>query len=143
MKIYPLFDKQLVQKLGQHCFSHVKGASEKYELEDDFIYMAAEHEEKIIAIFPIRSMNKVLVEVHCMVMPEYWGKGISEEAANTGFEWLRQNTRFKKMITNAPDVCVLSIHFIERLGFKMCGSVKNGVGWGNQLRTLFLFERDL
>jgi RimJ/RimL family protein N-acetyltransferase len=112
-----------------------------FNVDTTFDYLLIEDSEKgVVGLFQIRALTKMLVECHAYILPEFWGKGLSETASQSGFEYLRNNTKYLKCFTDIPEDCNEVRTSCERIGWKKIGTVENGVIYNGRLQKLDFYE---
>lgn len=117
--------------------------SSGFKVDTNFTYLVCTEGKEVLGLFQVRPLNKILLEVHCHILPQYWGTGKSIECAEAGFEYLRNTSSYKKVFTVVPSICIHVLQYMNKIGYKAFGSIEQGIIYNGHALTLFFFEYDL
>lgn len=137
-KIHAILSNPIIQQVTSGCKD-----IENFQVNKSFKHLLFEKNAKIVGCFQYRHMSSQLVETHINILPQYWGEDFGVEATLAAFNWLARNTKYKKAWTDVPSVCFKVLGLMDKIDAKICGVVKNGAVYNNNLTDLMFFERDL
>jgi len=91
---------------------------------DDIYYLICE-----AGLFMYHPHNCITVEVHSCVLPEYRGKSVAYAKASV--EWMFENTKYRKVITQVPSYNKRALVYAQKAGLEIEGTnrmsfMKNG-----------------
>jgi len=89
------------------------------DLTNSYCLIGVENPD-IIGLFVFIPFNHCTVIGHMMVLPEHRGD-ISRRAGLSAINWIKENTKYTKIIGFTPDCNVAALRYIEKLGFKQEG----------------------
>jgi RimJ/RimL family protein N-acetyltransferase len=113
---------------------------DKYQTPLNFEYLQITLNNELAGLFVLRELGEILIEGHICLLPEYWGKSVSDSILSAGIEFLKQNTKYHQIITTVPTPCLHVMKFLTRNNFRMCGTYHNATIFNNELTDLILFE---
>jgi len=136
MKIARTFDEQLVWDCIVPVYDYVSDdnspSADLYfpDMRDEIYWLAAYDETGLLGVFMAHPHNSVCYESHTLLLPSARGKAM--RAGRLAIDWLFQNSRCEKIITNVPAYNILALALAHRVGFKDIGIntksfLKNGV----------------
>lgn len=113
-----------------------------FEVDKSFDYLLIKEEDKVLGMFQVRELTRILMDAHIYMLPEYWGKDYSVSAINTLREYF-QHSNYHKLMTDVPQCCSHVIRLLKKAGCKQCGYISDGVIYNNKLMGLLLFSLDI
>ena len=116
---------------------------DSYQVDTNLIYLLINRKESLVGVLSYKEFTKITIEAHIQILPKYWGTGISLEAIKATIEWIKNNTRYTKILTSTPEDCIHVLKFAKKLNFTTCGSINNGVIYNNKQQALLLLEYDI
>lgn len=116
------FDYPLIKSIitDRSIYDHISddGSPSIDEFEpfqgDDFYYLVFEG-----GLFMFHPWNHVTVEVHVCVLPKYRGK--SHIKAKEAFDWMFENTKYKKIIAQIPEFNTNAFILSKKSGMELEG----------------------
>ncbi len=113
-----------------------------YNVESDWKYYLIQDFSNIIGVIQVRDVSKVTVEVHPFILPKYWNKNISTNAIKSVHNYFKQ-LGYLNVLSSAPSNCIYALKFADKMGYKVCGMIKDGVVYNNYLVSLILYNYPL
>ncbi len=98
---------------------------------------------KIKGIIELKEFNKITVEAHIIVLPEFHGTNISSDFSIEVFKYLSKNTIYRNILAPVPVSCVHIIKFLNKLNFKVIGLMKESIIWKHNLQDLLLYQYNI
>ena len=93
-------------------------------------------------IYIYKNFTNVTVEVHTLMLPEYWGTGLSHKTSKIFLQYLKDKG-YISAITSIPACCEHTIKFVTIEKCDLVGIIKNGIVFNGHLQTLLIFQKDL
>lgn len=115
---------------------------EEYTPSDSFKYLVISRNDITILLVSFRHLTNQSVEVHLAVLPQYRKSRVLLKAIRLAMEYLKEKG-YAKLMTFCALNCTHILSFCERLGFKPCGVMQNGIVYNNKISDLIYFEFDL
>lgn len=79
------------------------------------------------------------IEFHSYILPKYWGKGVPESLVKVAFQYFKDTTPFKKIITFVPSSCKHVQNALKRCEFTEEGKLENSILWKDKIEHLHIF----
>lgn len=86
----------------------------------DRFYAQAKDGDRHLGIFGFNIHNGACVEVHTCLLPAAWGEAAAK-AARLVVQWIWDNTKFHRIITNVPAYNKLALQFAVKAGMEQFG----------------------
>lgn len=115
----------------------------KYIPDIAFEYLVVKDEGHLIGLFSIRKISHKVLEGHIRILPSYWGSKKALQAAEAGFQWARDNTEALNVMSYVPSNCHHVMAFCAKLGFKVRGSIPDGIIYNHELVDLFILNIEI
>ena len=93
-------------------------------------------EERAIGCLAFAPVNYVTWNPHAAILPQYRGRGT--EAMRLGIQWMRENTRCRKLVANVPEYNARMIRVFQKCKFQ-----HEGFSPGSALKRDVLYGRVL
>jgi RimJ/RimL family protein N-acetyltransferase len=145
IKINITEDKQLIKSVitneilwDLHGYN---GDKELFEPIMDRIWLKIEANTVLAGLFELKKFNNVVWESHIFILPPYQGTGISIKAIKEAKKFIKDNYHnIHKILLTVPASCEHVLKMLQKTEFKVCGAIKEGLIYHNQLQDLILFE---
>lgn len=146
--IHPTKDYELVREILTHpaLFKLTYGQGikiEDYKVDETLDYVVAFWDHEPVGLWTLKPVTNLVIDGHIGMVPKYWGTEVVQKAMDAGYQYLRNNTEYTKIMTSVPSNCLHVLKFMEEYKYKACGIIKEGVIYNQQLVDLLLFETDL
>lgn len=94
-------------------------------------YVLVKDGDEVLGLFMLVHENAICWKVHTCLLPSAWGKR-ARQAAREGSQWVFQNSKCKRLITDVPEYNVLALRFatiggMTQFGVNPKSYQKNGV----------------
>ena len=106
-------------------------------------YWIIADKEGILGMFVLRHVSNQTVDVHIYILPKYQGTFKSFKAGRKFIKWFAKNANQKKAMVRVPATDRRINLFVDRIGFKECGRIPDGIVWQGQLTDLIFKYYDL
>ena len=83
------------------------------------------------------------VIVHAYLSTEHQYLGFLKQVEQQIFEYLRENTKYTKMIVPVPESCFHVIVAMKNLGFKYSGRITKKMTWRNKQVDLLYYTKEI
>jgi hypothetical protein len=145
IKINITEDKQLIKSVitneilwGLHGYD---GDKELFEPIMDRIWLKIEDNTTIAGLFELKKFNNVIYEAHIYMLPHTFRTGLSIKAIIKAKEFIKETYKnIHKILLTVPSSCEHVLKMLQKTEFKVCGAIKEGLIYHNQLQDLILFE---
>ncbi len=116
------------------------GEINKRNPDPSFYYDVVVDEGEDIGLILSRKINDVLIEIHPMLFPRYWGSIKGKELIKRIKEELKARTKFKSAITYIPELAKEVVLFAYKVNGTLSGSIHNGVQYQGKMCNLLIFN---
>ncbi len=110
---------------------------DSFEAPDNAIYLGAYDGEENAGFFIIQPVNSVMVEIHTVIDPKFWGRSV--EFAKEVVQWIFSETNVLKIITFIPEYNVKAKRLAEKAGMILEGVVTSSFLKDGNLHNQFLY----
>jgi RimJ/RimL family protein N-acetyltransferase len=104
------------------------------------MWLLGKENNQIIGFIEFKEFNKITVEGHIILHPEYHKTGKSLKFTNEAFKYLKKHTYYKNILASVPVECKHIMKFLEKLNFKVIGLMKDSIIHNNRLQDLLLYQ---
>lgn len=137
-KDYRLIEAIIKNPILWQLMGHIEDP-DKYEVPKDRTWLLASDEEDIIGLMELHPMTAITYIAHIHIRPKYHKTGKSLQVVEATKEYLKK-THIKNIITTVPLVCTHVIKLMNKTGFVVQGSIKDGIVYDNRIQDLLLFQ---
>ena len=107
------------------------------------LWLSIKKDSEIIGLCEFRKFTTITYESHIYILPEYHGTGIPLECSKYLLDYLRDNTGIRNIITTVPESCVHVTNFLDKIGFKQCGYIINGIIYNDKEENLIVSQLEV
>lgn len=107
------------------------------------LFLEIKKEMATIGVFQLQEFTKVCGIVHLHIFENYQNKGIVKQLYDPLIDWVRQNTRYSKLLATIPEDNIKMRAIVAKLPFRICGIVGDGIIYNNRSQNLLLFELNI
>lgn len=100
-------------------------------------------EQELICCILLSFFTNTTYEWHIYLGTKWHHTGMSKQVKETFYKYLKDNTDCKCLVTLAPIVCVHVHKALLNSGYKLTGTVPNGITWRGQLQDLNIYSEEL
>jgi RimJ/RimL family protein N-acetyltransferase len=137
-------DKELIKSIitNEHIWELAGYSGNKDEYEPDLTntWLKIELDRVLVGIFKLRKFTEITVDGHIHILPEFRNKIIANDAIKESRKYLKEKSNYKNVITTVPISCEHVMKLMDRVGFKVCGAIHNGIIYQDRLEDLIVYE---
>lgn len=108
-----------------------------------FVYIVAYFNDKPAALGQIKYFNKVTLETHAHVLPEFQKENMTVELCNKMINFVKNNSTAQKLLVTTPNICRHVTILLNKLGFNQFGLLSKGIIYNDKLVDLLFYEYNL
>ena len=109
----------------------------------DCQHLVCDLEGESIAIIRLYAVSNLTVDMHVHLIPEYWGKGVSNHLQPAIEKFLEENTNYCKIVIQTPQCCRQVLQAATREGFELEGILTSAILWRNKIENIVLMSKFL
>jgi len=99
-------------------------------------------DEISIGVFQLQEITKITFNIHIHIFEEYQKKGFAFKCLDPLLTRLK-HLKIKKLMCTVSKNNRVMRRVLSRTPFKLCGSIKDGIIWNDELTDLLIFELNI
>lgn len=114
-----------------------------FKIDYNWVYHIASYDDKIVGLFKVRELTKILIEVHIYILPKYQNRHLPIAVTIQAIKWIQNNTQYRNISTFVPEDCIHVIKFLDSLNFKPVGFLPHGVIYNKRVQGLLMYNKEV
>ncbi len=106
-------------------------------------YLVVKHGFHLVGLFVLKKITHKLYDAHIRILPSYWGSDMSIKATHLMFDWVIAHSEALSIMTMVPANCDHVKRFLDKLGAKVSGLIKDGIVYDHELVDLIIYTKQI
>ena len=122
---------------------YTKGIDIERTLDSPIIYLGAYENNEILGIIAAVQIHSVIYDMHSAFLPEYWGTKKPLNAGQKAIDWLKKNTKAKKLTGCTPMDNKPALIYNIKIGFSIEGVNRSCIMLDGKMKDQVYFGMEI
>lgn len=141
-------DKELIKKIITNPVlmddRDLQIGGEDLIIPDHIIWLLGQDKDnKYVGLIEIIPFTDNTAFGHIHLLPEYRGSGKALELIQSVKKFLKEEGHIQNVLTSVPVSCGRVLKLMNKSGFKVIGTVKDGITYHNKIQDLILHQLEI